>query len=553
MNDDSNRTDGELLAAFTATGDESAFAEVMHRHGAMVHGVCRSVLADHHEAQDVTQATFLTLARKAKSLRSDPSVGGWLHRVAWCLARDVLSSRVSRKRREEEIVRRHETTMTVAGDSATVAADVNAAVAALPERYRMPLVLFHMEEQSLEQTARQLGLNPKTTSTRLVRGREILRRRLTRQGVAVASTGALTTLLSAEAGAAVLPATFVSATVKAAGLAAAGKLAAGVTAGTVSANVAALTKGAVQMILVAKMKMVAATVVVCALAVGTAAVVAQSQAPASRDKAADAVAVGVGTDENRLKTELSLDLGNGVKMDFVLIRPDAFIMGSDRISSGANPAHTANPAHKVRITAPFYMAKYEVTQEQWETIMTNNPSYHKGAKNLPVTMVSWNDCQEFIKKLNEKTTAFAAAKPGEDVGPIRLPTEAEWEYACRAGSETEYCFGDSTNALAEYAWFSDNSGRKPHPVGEKKPNAWGLYDMHGNVLEWCADWYGELSQAEAEQIDPSGPSSGSSRVLRGGSLLYPPVSCRSVYRQLNHPTGRDFMIGFRCCSSLRTH
>ena len=135
------------------------------------------------------------------------------------------------------------------------------------------------------------------------------------------------------------------------------------------------------------------------------------------------------------------------------------------------------------------MGKYVVTQEQYEKVMGANPSHFKGAKN-PVEKVSWDDAQDFCKKLS--------ATSGKTV---RLPTEAEWEYACRAGSTTAYCFGDSENGLAEYAWYSSNSDGKTHPVGEKKPNAWGLYDMHGNVWEWCQDWYGGLPDRRRDRPD----------------------------------------------------
>ena len=142
------------------------------------------------------------------------------------------------------------------------------------------------------------------------------------------------------------------------------------------------------------------------------------------------------------------------------------------------------------ITKPFYLGKYEVTQEQWEAVMGSNPSHFKGPKN-PVEQVSWDDCQQFLVKLN--------AKSGGQGSKFVLPTEAQWEYACRAGSTGKFCFGDDEKQLGEYAWYEANSGDKTHPVGEKKPNTFGLHDMHGNVWEWCQDWYGEYG-AEAVEI-----------------------------------------------------
>ena len=161
----------------------------------------------------------------------------------------------------------------------------------------------------------------------------------------------------------------------------------------------------------------------------------------------------------------------------------------------------------MRITKPFYLGKYLVTQEQWEAVMGNNPSNFKGPKN-PVEEVSWDDCQQFLDKLNDKIGPAEASS--------QLPSEAQWEYACRAGSTTRYCFGDDESGLGEYAWYDGNSGGKTHPVGEKKPNAWGLYDMHGNVWEWCQDWYDGGYYAKSPTDDPTGPATGSNRVNRGG-------------------------------------
>jgi RNA polymerase sigma factor (sigma-70 family) len=261
MTEVEQQSDGQLLTAFAETGDEAAFAVIVRRHGTMVQGACLRVLRDFHEAQDVTQAVFLTLARKAARLRKDPSVGGWLHHVATCLARNARSAGQSRKRREEESM---QTTTSVAPGTALHALreELDHAVEQLPARYRLPLMLFHFEEQSLEETARVLGLKASAASARLVRGREMLRAKLVRRGVAVGSVGALTVLLSAEAGAAVLPATFVSATVEGAALAAAGQLGAGVGTGAVSAKVAALTKGAETMLFIGQVKSVAAGVAI---------------------------------------------------------------------------------------------------------------------------------------------------------------------------------------------------------------------------------------------------------------------------------------------------
>ncbi len=227
----------------------------------------------------------------------------------------------------------------------------------------------------------------------------------------------------------------------------------------------------------------------------------------------------------------TIDLGGGVTMEFILIQPGSYDMGTNE---DADPDGDASPSRKVTLTQPFYLGKFEVTQEQWEKIMGGNPSHFKGAKR-PVESVSWNACQEFLAKLQERTGRKFA-----------LPTEAQWEFACRAGTTTRWSFGDLDSRIGDYAWFGDDSGRTTHAVGKKQPNAWGLYDMHGNVAEWCADWYAKYSHARSDATDPSGPSAGGSRILRGGAWGDDSGYLRSTYRNCNGPDGANDGIGLRC-------
>jgi formylglycine-generating enzyme required for sulfatase activity len=185
------------------------------------------------------------------------------------------------------------------------------------------------------------------------------------------------------------------------------------------------------------------------------------------------------------------------------------------------------------------MGVTEVTQAQYEAVMGTNPSYFKGQTN-PVENAFWEDATEFCKKLSEKTRQT-----------VRLPTEAEWEYACRAGTQTAFSFGDDPSALGDYAWHAGNSGERSHPVGQKKPNAWGLYDMHGNIWEWCADRYGKYPKGFA--TDPSGPTTGDTRVSRGGSWRY--VVGKGGFRCADRdgcgaPAGCYGYGGFRCAGTL---
>ena len=215
---------------------------------------------------------------------------------------------------------------------------------------------------------------------------------------------------------------------------------------------------------------------------------------------------------------------------FVLIPAGTFMMGSPEDEVGRDDDETL---HQVTISKPFYLQTTQVTQRQWEMVMGNNPSCFTG-ENRPVQCVSWDDVQEFISELNTKSDKN-----------YRLPTEAEWEYACRAGSNGRYCFGDNETLLGEYAWYYNNSIHETHPVGLKKPNAWGLYDMHGNVEEWCSDWYGEKYYSESPRDNPLGPGSSSYRLLRGGSWFYSAQESRAAFRDGDNPDERGNGFGFR--------
>jgi formylglycine-generating enzyme required for sulfatase activity len=226
--------------------------------------------------------------------------------------------------------------------------------------------------------------------------------------------------------------------------------------------------------------------------------------------------------------------GNSIGMKFSLIPAGEFNMGSEE-------SDDEKPVHKVRINNPFYLGTYPVTQREWEAVMgdNNNPSNFKG-DDLPVEQVSWDDVQKFIKKLNEK----------ESTNKYRLPSEAEWEYACRAGTITRYSFGNDESELGDYGWYDDNSDDKTHPVGQKKPNPWGLYDMHGNVVEWVQDrWHSDYNDTPA---DGSAWESGDSadRVFRGGCWISRAMSCRSANRNHLDPRNRDDYLGFRILREL---
>ncbi len=221
-------------------------------------------------------------------------------------------------------------------------------------------------------------------------------------------------------------------------------------------------------------------------------------------------------------------------IEFVPIPAGEFEMGGTKVDN-------EQPVHRVRISHGFEMGKYVVTQAQWEGLMgtTLRQQRDQGNKNWPLCgegadypmyYMSWEEAQEFCCKLNERGDGYT----------YRLPTEAEWEYACRAGS-----IGDYAGNLSDMAWYEGNCGGKTHPVGKKRANAWGLYDMHGNVWEWCGDWYAANYYERSPSTDPQGPSTGSHRVFRGGGWLDPATSCRSAHRGAATPGYRGNGFGFR--------
>lgn len=241
---------------------------------------------------------------------------------------------------------------------------------------------------------------------------------------------------------------------------------------------------------------------------------------------------------DELEKEIALDLGEGLTLEMVLIPAGTFMMGSADDDPLADFGE--KPIHKVTLTKPYYMGKYEVTQEQWQAVMGNNPSEYVGPKH-PVDSVSLADGQAFIAKLRKKLAGNRVR--------LAIPTEAQWEHACRAGGKSDYTYGDDAAELTDYAWYDENSDRSTHPVGQKKPNAWGLYDIHGNVWEWTADHYSAGYYGESPENDPAGATRGRSFVLRGGAFNTPSRYSRTAYRTWS-PMRRVLNNGFRVVGNL---
>ncbi|MEQ8791501.1 MAG: SUMF1/EgtB/PvdO family nonheme iron enzyme [Pirellulaceae bacterium] len=248
------------------------------------------------------------------------------------------------------------------------------------------------------------------------------------------------------------------------------------------------------------------------------------------------------------------EITNSIGMKLKRIPAGEFLMGSGESAEAIARAFDSkpknyedeHPQHRVRITRPFHLATTEVTQGQWMAVMGTTPwkgeDYVKEGSDYPATYVSWDEAVEFCRKLSEK-----------EGRTYRLPTEAEWEYACRGGSTTKYSFGASDTSLKDHAWFEVNAWdvdeKYAHSVGQKRANAFGLYDMHGNVWEWCQDWYGEDYYANSPGNDPRGPSEGSYRVYRGGGWSPAAWDCRSAFRSGYNPSLRISILGFRVALS----
>ena len=267
--------------------------------------------------------------------------------------------------------------------------------------------------------------------------------------------------------------------------------------------------------------------------------------------------------QRKIEKLTTISAANGMKLR--RIPGGRFYMGSH--DSDKYLRNNEHPQHRVIIPSNFFIGVYPVTQKQFQDLLEYNPSIVIDNEDCPVDSVTWFSAIEFCNKMSEaeSLTPYYSLKAvrrrvnnsieNANVSILggdgyRLPTEAEWEYACRAGSITPWCFGDQVLDVGEYAWFYDNSLMETHPVGHRKPNSWGLFDMHGNVMEWCYDWYNESQYqqyAEEETENPAGPTSGTAKVLRGGAWQFGAEATRCAYRNSSTPDAVAGVIGFRIC------
>jgi RNA polymerase sigma factor (sigma-70 family) len=587
-----SKTDKELLDRFVATGDGAAFAELVSRYTPMVYRACRRLLGNDHDAEDATQAAFVVLARKAGSLRQEGRLNGWLHRVARLVALEALRKRMQHERNQMECTLWQESLAPDLSEAEhdAVRSHVDAELDGLSAILREAIVLRYLRGFSEQAAAVAAGCPLGTMKRRASDGIAKLRQRLAKRGVALGGA-ALAGLLTSEASAAIpetlLPS--ILATVKTA-------VATTATATGASSTAAMLAKGAMKAMFIAKVKMVAAVVAVAAglsLPIGLTVagmtnksekVTEMTNAVSQDVVAGDYLVIDIsgGPSASNYPVGYLSALPSGgwtdehktTKLVMRKIPAGTFTMGSPSNELGRNDHETQ---HTVTLTKAFYIGVFEVTQRQWELVMGNRPSFFTSSRyylTRPVEQVSYYDVRENADSNSTISTSWPAsgavgatsflgklrAKTG--LATFDLPTEAQWEYACRAGTTQALNSGHNLtdkerdarmDTVGRYqkrstdANCATNTGTAT--VGSYLANAWGLYDMHGNVSEWCLDWFGMYSGSAQ---DPAGElHSEAGRVLRGGVWGNRAEYCRSASRDRVWPDCRNFYFGFRAAMTLQ--
>ncbi len=564
LRDGAGLTDEQLLREYVNHRDPAALAALVQRHAPMVWGVCRRLLSNYHDAEDAFQASFLVLVRRAASIASPELLANWLYGVAHKTALKAKATVAKRNGRERQVTERPEPAVTHQDQWCDLQPLLDKELSRLPDKYRGVIVLCDLEGKSRKEAARHLGLPEGTVASRLMRARSMLAKRLARRGVGL-SDGPLAAVLAQHAVSTNVPTSVMDSTIKAASLLAAGKVAA---TGAISAKVASLAEGVLKTMFLSKLKAVVAVVLVLGFFVTGATVLtyrtvaAQSATPAPPTAAArDTTSILEGSKAGDRK-----ELVPGFA--FRWCPAGNFKMGE------------GDDAIDVELSKGFWLGETEVTQGQWQKLMgttpwsgrigwgeppgKNNPPPKEGP-DYAASYISYDDALSFCKKL---TTQEQDAGRSPKSWKYSLPTEAQWEYACRAGTKTKFSFGDDESQLSQYAW-SWNPVLSPrnisgfvHQVGLKKPNAWGLRDMHGNVWEWCSDWYASKRSGGKDPVGPTTApplgappppgippppdgTSGRNRVIRGGSWIDPPLGCTSANRGDYNPRLGNSIQGFR--------
>jgi RNA polymerase sigma factor (sigma-70 family) len=566
------RLDDEMLISRCLEGDQAAFTFLVNRYKEMVHAYAYYKVGDYQEAQDIAQEVFIKAYRKLGQLKWPHKFQSWLYTIVSNECKMWL--RQHSKEREQKVY--------LADTSASELTElamrshndkemkftVKNAIKSLPNNSRLVLSLYYMSDLPIKAIASFMGISPNNAKVKLHRARKQLGERLqkmlkTQLEQEKLKSGFIFTVMNSIKNLP-LPSVPKPPPVKLTPISIAAALLIGVIGFGFSFGRGDLSsmprqKSAAQQFDVRLLSNFEAREVSGMKGANgnkdftlqnTAFKPANAKASKEKTGKTDAVHQIMSPSENRsTKSEeqqmITIDLSrlpeDAQKLEMVLIKPGTFTMGSPREERGRSEDEW--PPHKVTITKPFYMGKYEVTQAHWEAVMgsKSHRSKFRGRPNNPVEKVSWRACQKFIKRLNHL---------GE--GTFRLPTEAEWEYACRAWTGTRFSFGDTLEDAGKYMWWSgNNTPDETKEVGLKSPNPWGLCDMHGNVLEWCSDRW-EKPYARGPQIDPQGLAPGfflfsfwTSHVYRGGSYRNDAQSCRSDYRSYEQSFDYHYSLGFR--------
>ncbi len=555
--------DAQLLAAWHSRRDAEAFRMVCDRHLGLVEAVCRRLGSP--DVAEAIQAVFLVLARRSDAV-SGASLGGWLTITAQRVARDQRRAAARRQRHEQEAAVEHARQRApdlTAPLWAEAREHLDAALASLSPGRREAVLRFYLEGKQQVQVAAELGCSEDAVKTRVHVGLEHLRVFFARKGIALGAV-ALASGLASEATASepALVATCVQTVLTPATAPGAAALAHGVVTAMIIKTATLIAAGlvlagsCVTAALVAGAKPAPAPVAVTVppTPVPAPAPVAVTVPPtpvlAAPAVAKPAWASELGKDQYGTWADLKVA---DVTQRFRWIQPGTFTMGSSQAEKDAALASAPGSTpvwfmrevpHQVTLTQGFWLADSACPQALWQAITNSNPAQFKDSPQNPVEQVSWDGCQQFLSKLNDRVSG----------GGFCLPSEAQWEYACRAGTTTAFSFGSTiTPEQVNYKGDSPFGGaakglnrKKTVPVKSLPPNAWGLYEMHGNVWQWCNDWYPDYSgSAGSAESDPTGPSSGSNRVYRGGSWGDDARVCRSAYRGGTTPGVRDASFGFR--------
>ena len=537
--------DAHLLTAWQQCHDAEAFRVLCERHAGLIEAVCRRQGSP--DVAEAVQAVFLTLARRAGSV-SSACLSGWLATTAQQVVRNQHRASTRRRRHEQEAA--VEQARQRAADDADPSWDearqhLDAALASLSAGRREAILRCYLAGRPQAEVAAELGCSVDAVKMRVHEGLEGLRTFFARKGIALGGV-ALASGLASEATASdpALVTTCVQTVLTPAAAPGAAALANGVITAMIIKTATLIAAGLV----LAGSCLTAALVVGAEPAPTPAAVpAAPTPVPVAPAVVKPAWATDSGKDQYGAWADLQVA---GVSQRFRWIQPGTFTMGSSQAEKDAALASVPNSKpewfapevpHQVTLTQGYWLADSSCTQALWQAITGTNPANFKDSPQNPVEQVSWDDCQQFLSKLNGRVSG----------GGFRLPSEAQWEYACRAGTTTAFSFGstitpEQVNYDGNYPFAGAAKGlyrQKTVPVKSLLPNAWGLYEMHGNVWQWCNDWYGDFS-GSAER-DPAGPSSGSYRVIRGGGWGSDAGNCRSADRDRYSPGDRDASLGFR--------